>query len=125
MSNNFIDVHIFDGKLQNIFTPKYNYNIEQKKYMFNNLISILSKNIPNPENSISIIQTIINDLPNTSNIQPENNLDASDILADLISYVDNDSFLILLAEQLSDINNLGSCPSGRCTRLLQLCLSYK
>ena len=68
MSDNFIDVHIFDGKLQNIFTPKYNYNIEQKKYMF---ISILSKNIPNPENSISIIQTIINDLPNTSNIQPE------------------------------------------------------
>ena len=70
--------------------------LNKKKYMFNNLISILSKNIPNPENSISIIQTIINDLPNTSNIQPENNLDASDILADLISYVDNDSFLILL-----------------------------
>ena len=39
---------------------------------------------------------------------------------ELIQFIDNPDFLICLNEQLEDTLNLGICPSGRVTRLLQL-----
>lgn len=59
-----------------------------------------------------------------SNFQPANNIDASDLLIEIIQWVDNPDVLITLNEQLGDVKNLGICDSGRVTRLLQIWLAF-
>ena len=113
----FINVHTFDGKLKGIFKPYAKHSINDKKNAF---ILLLQKQLTSAAKQT--IQTIINDLsiPNSNNYQQENNLDSSDILMDLIPLLDNTDLLPNLNEQLTDCKNLGICPSGRTTRLLQL-----
>ena len=121
MSNNFIDVHTFDGKLKGLFTPSRIYTIDEKKISFSNLITLLTD-----VNAIYATQTMIKDLVNDkgSNFHPDNNLDASDILIDILQSVNNPYVLISLNEQLADCKNLGLCNSGRVTRLLQIWLAF-
>jgi hypothetical protein len=116
-----INDHQFDGKLKGIFQPHYKWVNEDKIKMFNKLIQTLTDSY-----AIDTVRTIIIDLPHTngSNYQAENDANASDILASILS---NDNWLPLLPileEQLSDVKKSGICNSGRVTRLLQvwLCL---
>lgn len=54
MSNNFIDVHTFDGKLKGFFTPSRIYTIDEKKISFSNLITLLTD-----VNAIYATQTMV------------------------------------------------------------------
>ena len=121
MSNTFINVHTYDGKLKDLFTPNTSYTIEEKTKDFSQLIQLLT----NPA-AIATVQIMIKDLdqPNGSNFHPENNVDSSDILMELIQWVSNPDVLKALNEQLADTLNLGICNSGRVTRLLQLWLAF-
>lgn len=118
MTQPFIDVHTFDGKLKGIYKPIQKFNIETKTQLFNDLVLLLEN--PMAKHTVT---TIINDLHSSLNYQQENDIDASDILADLIQYykIHTDTDIIkCLNEQLVDIITLGVCPSGRVTRLLQI-----
>lgn len=121
MTHSFINVHEFDGKLRGLFTPSRQYTQYEKKESFEHLITCLT-NIE----AISTVQTMINDLmiENSANFQPENNIDSSDILMELVQIIDKDDVLNGLTEQLSDAKNLGICNSGRVTRLLQLWIAF-
>ena len=71
------------------------------------------------------VDLIINGLSSPHlNFQIENNVDASDILADILNndYLD---VLDVIQEQLIDIMLLGKCISGIVTRLLQIWLAIK
>jgi hypothetical protein len=112
-SNSFIDVHSFDGRLRNIITPtKYSMVEKQTKY------NILKEKLKN-QNSIQMVNIIES---GDGNYQYENNLDASDLLVNIL-YKEYDEILPILEEQLSDMLNLGRCPSGRVTRLISILVS--
>ena len=113
----FIDVHTFDGHLCNMYVNIKNFSIEEKKNLFNNI----KKDLKSPM-SLHMLNIIINDLNTIKgpNYQIENNMDASDILADIIIYKNFNDIIIILDEQLQDILQLGSCNSGRVTRLFQI-----
>ena len=117
MSNTFIDVHTFDGKLKNIFKPSREYTINEKRKM----LKFLKSKLIDPH-SQHMIDIIINDLnvKYGNNFQIENNMDCSDIVADIINYNDFDCILPLLEEQLKDTFLLGQCASGKCTRMYQI-----
>lgn len=120
MSKTFLNVHIFDGKLKDIFKPSQEYTNEVKKLAFIELIPQLTNPV-----AIETVHTIINDLGKSMNFQSENNLDASDILMEILKFTKDTDILVSLDEQLADVKNLGICSSGRCTRLLQLWSAYK
>ena len=123
MSNKFIDVHQFDGKLNGFFKPLRIYTSNEKKIKFSEFIHKLS----NPS-ATQAVKNIISDLDKTNggNYQVENNIDASDILMHLLHLdIKKPDLINNLNEQLADTRNLGMCPSGRCTRLLQLWVAYK
>ena len=117
MSEKFIDVHTFDGKLNGIFKSSRTYQNDEKKIEFLKLINCL-----NNQSAIDTVNIMIKDMfsEKGNNFQAENNIDSSDVLFELIKISDNQNVLSALNEQLSDIKNLGICPSGRVTRLLQL-----
>lgn len=120
--NTFINVHQFDGKLRNIFRKKENYTIQQKEILFASLAEQLKN-----DNALKSLHMIVNDMKlneKNDNYQSDNDLEASDILADILSH-DYKSLLPILSEQLADISLLGICNSGRCTRLLQVWISLQ
>lgn len=117
MSHQFQNVHIYDTQLRNIFTPSHSYTIEHKEQMFDRLMSQLE----NPT-SREMVQLIKNDMrkPNGgSNYDPANNIDSSELLADILTS-NYTEVLSYLEEQLQDNNLLGRCPQGRSTRLIQI-----
>lgn len=133
MSTNklFRNVHIYDGKLIGIFKPKNTYNTKEKKILFNVLLKMLDNSVAK-----STVQIIINDLNHSNkgqNFQPENKINASDVLAEIMAkildYINHNSdkykdILTSLSEQLTDSKKLGICPSGRVTRLLQIWIAF-
>jgi hypothetical protein len=129
MENSFINVHNFDGQLKDKYSKKRIYSNEEKEESFTCLIKLIKNTFAKK----AIVQ-ILNDMKNNNsivnnNFQMENNLDASDILKEIIDnifYNNNCSMFQILEEQLSDAYRLGMCNSGRCTRLLQvwLCLNF-
>ena len=119
--NKMLNVHSFDGQLKGLFTPKKNHTIEEKDILFCKLLTEVSTIAK------QTIQTMISDMrapQGGSNYHPSNEIDASDILADILSR-DYKDILVLLDEQLVDTKNLGICDSGRVTRLLQIWLGIK
>jgi len=119
-SNNFINVHSFDSKLLNIFNPLKIYSLNEKEKLFKILYSEIKD-----DNALKMIDIIINDMykPNGGdNFHPENNLDASNILADIL-IKDYKNILSLIEEQLIDTFQLGKCNSGRVTRMLNIWMS--
>ena len=122
-SNNFLDVHLYDGHLIGIFKPlsPSPYSMEEKKHLLASLI----ENIQNPV-SASMVQKILHDMiaSTSSNVQIENKLDCVDILVDILTRTNLEDVMDTLVEQLCDMNSLGTCPSGRCTRLLQIWLAF-
>ncbi len=107
------DVHEYDSKLLNVFNVTTIINTDEK---INIIKKFLDKKIITNNNSINMINLMLNDTNN--NFQKENNVNCLDILVDIILNKNYKDTLHLFEEQLSDIM-LGTCPSGRVTRLLQ------
>lgn len=108
------NVHEYDGKLLIPELNKFddNYKITQIKELLPKLTKI---------NAVKMLQKIGQAIiiKSDENIDQENNVDASDILANILSknYI---NIINLLDEQLDDMFLLGQCPQGRTTRLLQI-----
>jgi hypothetical protein len=117
-----INVHIFDGKFKNKYTPKRTYNKEEKKIAFEKLQTMLKN--PLAKKTVEIMTQDMSNLRENKNYQKENNIDASDILFELSQHSDNSCLIHNLDEQLSDVIRLGICPSGRTTRLFQLLQAF-
>jgi len=122
MSNSFINVHTFDYKLKGIFTPSRKYTVEEKKESFTQLLEDISD--PCAKQTVAIIISDMNKAQ-SQNYQKENNIDASDILMDILQIEVGEDMMLNLNEQLADARSLGICPSGRVTRLLQIWLAFK
>ncbi len=124
MSNTFINVHSFDRQWDNKIINPNNLNDNNKKELFEWLISSLKElNISN--NSFIGINLIIGKDGNKGNYDSINNISATDILVEiciLLKKINNESItndiLKLLAEQMSDMVELGQCPQGRTSRLM-------
>lgn len=116
-----INVHRFDGKLRDMYTPSKRYTNDEKREQFGKLL----KSLKDPH-AIRTVSTIIKDLniKQGPNYQPANDIDASDLLAELSEMTNNPDVLKGLEEQLADTSKLGICNSGRVTRLFQLWVAY-
>jgi hypothetical protein len=113
MSHQFIDVHTFDGKLVGLFQD-HSYTV-----------SDISKISDIKDRLRGISKSIYDEIlrGGSGNYDPLNNLDARNMLMYIIENIelDNSGIIAILDEQLADIVELGSCPQGRTTRLLQVC----
>ena len=117
MTEEFKDVHQFDGTLS---IPSLEpFTKENKLEQIKILIPKLSRPF-----AIHMLQKIGQALimNNGDNRDDTNNVDATDLLANILSK-DYENALELLDEQLEDMYNLGQCPQGRTTRLLQILTS--
>jgi hypothetical protein len=77
---------------------------------------ILKAKISNPY-AMNTVDTIMSGI---GNYQAENDIDAKDILIEIVKHKSFNDVINLLEEQLEDTTKLGLCPSGRVTRLYQV-----
>jgi hypothetical protein len=122
-SNEFKNVHEFDGKWKSPEIPKY--PVKQKIKVFNLLKTYLKKTRG--------LQLIIDDSMNReyNNYEPLSGVYADDLLVEIIKKskkLDKNvrlEIFEIIEEQLEDMFSLGQCPSGRVSRLIQIynCLS--
>ena len=114
-SNKFINVHIFDTQLTNIFQPERMFSKEEKIEMF----KTFQEQIQNPA-AQEAISTMIRDLDTNGTYAPANPVDSTAIIASILDKELDPSMVNILEEQLSDAKNLGLCPQGRSCRLIQV-----
>ncbi len=118
-----LNVHKFDTHLAGIFDHK-----NETKYDVNNKIKLFTavKYRMKREKARAMIDVIINDMKHSNGTKTSKNYDASnkvnctDILASILNKADHEFVIPVLDEQLEDMYNLGQCPQGRTTRLIQL-----
>lgn len=118
MSNNFKDVHEYDGKLKGKYKKMKDSTIESKKHFFNMFLEYISN-----EHAKNAVRVIIENLDKENggdNYHPENDIDCSDIFYDIIWHPEVKGMMGVIEEQLFDMQMLGLCNSGRVTRLLQI-----
>ena len=117
MTNQFQNVHTFDGTLGSTFSPSKNFSKEERVTLFNDFSSKLQD-----DRAKSMISVIIRDLDTEGNLDRSNNVDSSLILAEIAQKIKNteDISLSFIEEQIGDMANLGPCPEGRTTRFLQI-----
>lgn len=111
-SNQYRDVHSYDGKL--VSPPEINirlFDYSEKEILFNKLNSILI----NPRASWMVSKM----LQEHELIDYANKIKPSDLLATILTRRFSIDVFLLLEEQLADIALLGQCPQGRSTRLIQ------
>ena len=130
-SNNFKNVHIYDGKLTSLYTPQNNgsksmTNSIKKDFLLNFIEDIFNSYKKNISKPINLFIKGLED-NNNSNFDKSNNIDSCDLLIDTLIVLDKkellkpgEGLLEVLIEQLNDFVNLGQCPQGRSTRLLQI-----
>ena len=130
-SNNFKNVHIYDGKLTSLYTPQNNgsksmTNSIKKDFLLNFIEDIFNSYKINLSKPINLFIKGLED-NNNSNFDKSNNIDSCDLLIDTLIVLDKkellkpgEGLLEVLIEQLNDFVNLGQCPQGRSTRLLQI-----
>lgn len=109
-SSSYANVHIFDGSLR--YTPTGCFEPKYKLSRFTMLDSILL----NPRAKAMVAQISAN----SGNMDYANKIDASELLADILSRKMSIDVFLLLEEQLADNYMLGTCPSGRNVRLIQI-----
>lgn len=107
-----IDVHTFDYKLKGLYVKKHNLLYQQQIDLFTNELYPILNNNQAKYNLIHIIN-------GTDVYNIENNMDARDILTDIIIHKSYKDILEIIEEQLCDMT-LGLCTSGKCTRLFQI-----
>jgi hypothetical protein len=123
-----MNVHVFDTLLKDQFTV-VSVNTTAKRKLFKALYAELTD--MNARSNLHIIMkdmqsegvSGVSDKTTLPNYHVENDVDASDILAAILThemYIKEKADLFpLLEEQLKDISR-GRCPAGRATRLLQI-----
>lgn len=123
----FMDIHHFDGKWgHNIKTTT---SLEDKCILFNALYQDM-RDLGVESTSLRGLILVVENTQKPSNFDPANKIYSDDILAEICKKMINASAekqhdtLVNIAEQLSDMYNLGQCPQGRSTRLYQLYLSF-
>ena len=111
----FQDVHQYDGKITIPNFP-HTFSVDEKLEQIKILLPKLTRT-----KSLQMMQLIIKALVENThdNYDDINNVDASDILANILakSY---DNLIDIIEEQLEDIWELGRCPQGRTTRFIQM-----
>lgn len=118
-----VDVHIFDGHLNDTLLP-YRSKLEEIKKMDLNvkrefINSFIDKFSNTAKRTINLIYAGGND-------EHTNSLNALDVLYLTLTVEADVSYMKNLDEQLSDVVNPGggTCPSGRTTRLMQLYIQF-
>jgi hypothetical protein len=114
-SNTFRDVHYYDGKLEEPFIPSRQFSIEEKTHLFQSLIKRFQHPI-----AINMVNLISQAMGGFANLDNKNNVDSSDVLAEICIKDLDESMIFFLQEQLVDNFQLGQCPQGRSWRLLQI-----
>ena len=107
----YINVHVFDSMLKGKFQRK-----EYTEKEVNECWDVLKSKISNPY-AMNTVDTIMSGI---GNYQVENDIDANDILIEIVKHKSFNDVIDLLEEQLEDTLKLGLCPSGRVTRLYQV-----
>ena len=121
MSNNFRDVHTFDGTLGQYFTSTKSFTKEEKREVILKFCDKLQHQLAK-----NMIRQVVIDLDTENNIDKSNNIDSSDVLVEICSKVDgSDIDTSFIEEQIIDIALLGPCPEGRTTRFLQIWQAIK
>ena len=116
------DTHSYDNKLHEIISQ---IKTIPQSFTFQESIQEiihLNNTLQHPHKS-QVLQTI-NLFTNDSekNYDPINRISVEDLLVRLVPIIKTweQSAQLIFLEQLSDIYTSGSCPQGRCTRLIQL-----
>jgi hypothetical protein len=123
MSNQFQDVHKFDGLWSH--NLKNSISKDRKLESFQTLIQMI-QDLKLEDRSIEGLKLITQNCEEPSNYDHINKIYADDILIEfynLLLYLtleNQKTFLYILAEQMNDLINLGTCPMGRTTRIWQL-----
>jgi hypothetical protein len=116
MSTPFRNVHVYDGKLQGMYDEQMKYSDGQKVTIFRSFCMILSNPV-----AIKCVNMIEQDINGSQNYDNSNKIDASNLLASVLTMRSmTKDILNIIEEQLVDIYNLGRCPQGRVTRLMQM-----
>lgn len=119
-----INVHVYDTHLSSVYDHKSEEKISRadKNQLFTDLNTKLSR--PAAKQMVDIISNDMKNADDTGrqslNYDPSNNINCTDVLASILIKSNNTDLISLLDEQLEDMYNLGRCPQGRSTRLLQL-----
>lgn len=128
---NKLDVHHYDGKIVRVEIKEA--KSDEKKGQFEKLYDFVSQH-PNLDDkmrgfSLQAIKIIIDDINKNPNYSGSDLQRADDILyhicLKIFSEKDQNTIVMNLAEQLSDIVTSGSCPQGRVNRLMQLYLAFQ
>ena len=121
--NIFQDVHRFDGLW--VHNIKSTVSIDDKITSFNSLIKNIEE-LKLENKSVEGIKLICNSCQQETNYDPANKVYADDILIEfynLLQYLTLDNqktFIYILAAQMDDMFNLGTCQSGRCSIIWQM-----
>jgi len=118
-----VDTHSFDGRIDRTLLPLddvHNLAREEKQRRGELVLQALSGRKPE---ALHYLQTIVNNIGNSANHDPSNDIWAEDLLCLMMAMLDNESFLNQLEEQLCDMRT-GFCPQGRTTRLWQVTLPF-
>lgn len=119
----FIDIHRFDGLWSHDI--KTTTSLEDKCILFNALYQDM-RNLGVESTSLRGLILVVENAQKPSNFDPANKIYSDDILVEICKKMANASAekqhdtLVNIAEQLSDMYNLGQCPQGRSTRLIQI-----
>ena len=113
----FTNVHQFDGKID--IKLNKTFNNQEKLALITKIIYEFRNKNPNALKMLIIIKDTI--IKNTKdNYDDTNNIDASDVLANILSGNNVTELYDLLEEQLVDMFTLGQCAQGRVGRLIQI-----
>jgi hypothetical protein len=123
----FIDVHVFDGKLSLFRECKF--SVQEKTYLFASFAHAIKEEDKKDGKvrDVSGIDMVASGCQKPENFDSTHHLYADDILAGIIQLwqrmpqADKKRDLIdMVCEQMTDMKQLGSCPQGRVIRLIQI-----
>lgn len=114
-SNSFRDVHVYDGKTENIILDR-SYSIQEQESHLNHLKKLLVQ-----PHAIRMIDILLQ----RDNYDPANKVDSADLLVWICTHNITPELFFLLEEQLSDNGSLGTCLQGSSHRIRQIYYAQK
>ena len=109
------NVHSYDRKLKNQYNPTKNYSNDEKRKLYTDF----KEKITDPY-AKDMTMTMLSDALKGDKMDDMNEIDWSDLFADILSHKGLVDIKQILEEQLRDMRMLGPCAQGRSTRLLQI-----
>jgi len=132
-NNEWLKTHYYDGKMVGVIGPHRlvlnnirSLGQSDKIKMLRELWSHIVDRVPNSpylSAAFTYFNSILNSIGTPTNYDAVNDLYAEDLLYMCIPFVSSIDFCYSLVEQLHDISR-GPCSQGKCTRILQLIVSY-